>query len=331
MKKFIKIPLIIVGSIFGIFVILLVIGAVLSSSDNSPKDHSTEKPLSEVTSQAVLTEQRTTGINYSDYENVLMGYELQKLAQESSQGSKWSIVLTAMEKQDGRNNLTAVRVSNGAQYIWIDVPNRLMNKLNIVNAFDNYYLFLVDVKVNNDKTRIITAVDIFSLEQLGMPNDNDALKSRTPRDFDTTMFIKDYLSNINNPDWINPIKQLPNDPSAKYNDYLKRLSINAVDKIHNGSKGYFLAEVITVEERNGKHQWQIGLFRQPRTWVNCSIEFDQILGNNFRDKQFLVIVDFINSSEINVVGVFDAEKNNINNAPTDDLEMDIANFLIRIK
>lgn len=74
MKKFIKIPLVILGAIFGIFVIMLIIGAVLSSSDKSQKNDTTKISSSENTTELVLVEQKTSGINYSDYKNLLMAY-----------------------------------------------------------------------------------------------------------------------------------------------------------------------------------------------------------------------------------------------------------------
>jgi len=232
MKKLIKIPLIILGSIFGIFVIMLVIGAFLSSSDKSPKNNSTKSNSSENSTELVLVEQKTSGINYSDYTNLLMAYDLAKLLNDSPNGSKWSIVLSVL-----RRNGNIWRVSNGGQYADFNVSSKLSS---VYNDNENYYLFLVDVSIKNN-SRTITVVDVIPLTAMGIPQDIN-LKLRLPKDYNPDYFIIDYLQNVNNPEWVNPIKQLPDVTNTKYGKYLRWLGGTSLEKAEDGATGYFISQ-----------------------------------------------------------------------------------------
>jgi hypothetical protein len=235
MRKFIKIPLIILSSILGVFVILLVIGAVLSSSDKSSENYSTERPPSANSSEVILVQQQTTGINYSDYTNLLMAYDLAELINNAPNGSKWSIGLSVI-----RQNNNTWRVSNGGQYADFNVPSRFSS---IYNENESYYLFLVDVSVRSN-SRTITAVEIIPFTAMGIPNgtDDKILKLRTPRDFNLEGFIQEYLGNINNPQWINPIRQVPDISNTKYGKYLRWLGGSSLTRAEEGATGYFISE-----------------------------------------------------------------------------------------
>jgi hypothetical protein len=253
MKKFIKIPLIILGSIFGIFVILLVIGAVLSSSDKSSENNTSKSNSSKNTTELVLVEQKTSGINYSDYTNLLMAYDLAKLLNDSPNGSKWSIVLSVLRRNDN-----TWRVSNGGQYADFNIPSKLSS---IYNDNENYYLFLVDVSVKNN-SRTITVVDIIPLTAMGIPNETDdkVLKLRTPRGFNTEGFLKEYLNNKNNPEWVNPIKKVPDVTNTKYGKYLRWLGGSSLAKAEDGATGYFISDGINQYEVRTKENDGSGWF-----------------------------------------------------------------------
>jgi hypothetical protein len=235
MKKIIKIPLILIGSIFGIFVIMLIIGTVLSSPDKLSKNNTTERLLSENSSEAVLVQQHITGINYSDYTNLLMGYELAKLLNDTLNGSKWSIGLSVLSK-----NGNTWRVSNGGQYADLNVPAKLSS---VYNNNENGYLFLVDVSVRGN-SRTITVIDVIPLTVMGIPNEKngDVLKLRTPRDFNIVGFYQEYLENINNPEWVNPIIKVPDVSHTKYGKYLRQLGGASLNNAEDGATGYFVGD-----------------------------------------------------------------------------------------
>jgi hypothetical protein len=237
MKKFIKIPLIILGSVFGIFVILLVIGAVSSTTKKSSNNYSTERHSSENTTESILIEQKTSSIKYSDYTNLLMGYDLAKLLNDTPNGSKWSIGLSVLRK-----NGNVWRVSNGGQYADFNVPSKFNS---VYNENENYYLFLVDVSVRNN-SRTITVVEVIPFTAMGIPNetDNGVLKLRTPRGFNIEGFFQEYLDNINNPEWINPIKQVPDVTNSKYGKYLRWLGGSSLTRAEDGATGYFISDGI---------------------------------------------------------------------------------------
>jgi len=253
MKKYIKIPLIVLGSILGIFVLLLVIGAILSSSDKSSNNNTTKNTSSENTNEVVLIEHKTSGINYSNYTNLLMAYDLAKLLNDAQNGSKWSIVLSVLRK-----NGNTWRVSNGGQYADFNVPSKLSS---VYNNNENYYLFLVDVSVKNN-SRTITVIDVIPLTAMGIPNDTDdkVLKLRTPRGFNTEGFIKEYLENKNNPEWVNPIKKVPDVTNTKYGKYLRWLGGSSLANAEDGATGYFISDGVNQYEVKTKENDGSGWF-----------------------------------------------------------------------
>jgi hypothetical protein len=86
---------------------------------------------------------------------------------------------------------------------------------------------------------------------MGIPNETDAkvLTLRTPRGFNLEGFIQEYLSNIKNPEWVNPIRQVPDVSNTKYGKYFRWLGGSSLTRAEDGATGYFISE--------GVNQYQV--------------------------------------------------------------------------
>lgn len=192
-------------------------------------------------STPVSSQLQTAGINYSEYTDLLMGYDLVKLLNETPNGNKRSIVLSVLSKT---NNTW--RVSNGGQYADFNIPARLSS---VYNENEIYYLFLVEVSGKSNSSTI-TVVEVLPFTTMGIPNERDGkvLKLRTPRDFNLESFIQEYLKNKNNPAWVNPIKQVPDVSTTKYGKYLRWLGGSSLARAENEATGYFICEGINQSQ-----------------------------------------------------------------------------------
>lgn len=298
-------------------------------AQSSSNDSTTQK------SDTTVKNVENTEIKYSEYKNLVIGHDkMLELGRNSNDGSKWSVVCDATIKDNNQ-----WRITSGGVYIDINVPNKFIQ---ILDPLKESYLFFINVKLNKDQTRTFTAVDVVPLYDIGIPNYgqgndyNDIIKNRTWKGFNLEEFLIEYIENKNNTLWINPIKMLPSDPNAKYNDYIRPLPITSLEKAKVGTKGYFIAEVNDTNiNRQGVYQWEVGIYRM---WMDIPREKEKLLGNNYKNKWFLFLAEITEDTvskkrKFNIIDVF---SDGVTNKPSyeypnSDREMYWAEYIIKQK